>query len=196
MFCVLSTGGRRHWVFEVWKRAVARAGWCHLPPHEDAVSSWLWCYTFPLWNANDTEEDLQQMQPDSQHNTSWSQHLFVTLIMDKYAKYLGWIMGRTENADLFWLSFVSCTPLTHQLLPCRFSTSFLSVSHAFYSVEDKHRVATLAHIPKFLPEITIGAHEYDEKFYAYKSVCRDKTFILTCWSGLFPLLHVIPHFHY
>ncbi|KAJ4921958.1 hypothetical protein JOQ06_022280 [Pogonophryne albipinna] len=35
---------------------------------------------------------------------------------------------------------------------------------------DKHAVAALTHIPLFLPEITIGAHDYDEKFYAYKSL--------------------------
>uniref|UniRef100_H3C769 NADH dehydrogenase [ubiquinone] 1 alpha subcomplex subunit 10, mitochondrial n=1 Tax=Tetraodon nigroviridis TaxID=99883 RepID=H3C769_TETNG len=37
-------------------------------------------------------------------------------------------------------------------------------------VEDKQRVANLTHIPKFLPEITIGAHDYDEKYYAYRSL--------------------------
>ncbi|XP_040914059.1 NADH dehydrogenase [ubiquinone] 1 alpha subcomplex subunit 10, mitochondrial [Toxotes jaculatrix] len=37
-------------------------------------------------------------------------------------------------------------------------------------VENKHLVASLTHIPKFLPEITIGAHDFDEKFYAYKSL--------------------------
>ncbi|CAK6973184.1 NADH dehydrogenase 1 alpha subcomplex subunit 10%2C mitochondrial [Scomber japonicus] [Scomber scombrus] len=37
-------------------------------------------------------------------------------------------------------------------------------------VEDKHKVASLTQIPKFLPEITIGAHDYDEKYYAYKSL--------------------------
>lgn len=49
-------------------------------------------------------------------------------------------------------------------------------------MEDKQRVATLTHIPRFLPEITIGAHEYDEKYYAYRSVCRHHTIILTSWS--------------
>lgn len=42
--------------------------------------------------------------------------------------------------------------------------------HMRMLVEDKQNVATLTHIPKFLPEITIGAHEYDEKYYAYKSL--------------------------
>ncbi|KAF3843475.1 hypothetical protein F7725_002324 [Dissostichus mawsoni] len=37
---------------------------------------------------------------------------------------------------------------------------------------DKHAVAALTHIPVFLPEITIGAHDYDEKFYAYKSTLK------------------------
>lgn len=59
----------------------------------------------------------------------------------------------------------------------------------FYSVEDKQRVSTLTHIPMFLPEICIGAHDYDEKYYAYRSVRRDKTFILIvpgayCWTLL------------
>lgn len=42
--------------------------------------------------------------------------------------------------------------------------------HMRMLVEDKQRVASLTHIPRFLPEITIGAHDYDEKFYAYKSL--------------------------
>jgi len=42
--------------------------------------------------------------------------------------------------------------------------------HMRMLVEDKQKVATLTHIPRFLPEITIGAHEYDEKYYAYKSL--------------------------
>ncbi|KAF7641715.1 hypothetical protein LDENG_00274080, partial [Lucifuga dentata] len=42
--------------------------------------------------------------------------------------------------------------------------------HMRMLVEDKHSVATLTHIPKFLPEITIGAHDFDEKYYAYKSL--------------------------
>lgn len=62
------------------------------------------------------------------------------------------------------------------------SSLFISV---FSSVEDKQRVANLTHIPKFLPEITIGAHEYDEKYYAYKSVCRERRS-----SFLFSLVNV------
>ncbi|XP_060944301.1 NADH dehydrogenase [ubiquinone] 1 alpha subcomplex subunit 10, mitochondrial [Limanda limanda] len=42
--------------------------------------------------------------------------------------------------------------------------------HMRMFVEDKQQVATLTHIPRFLPEITIGAHEYDEKYYSYKSI--------------------------
>ncbi|XP_071338365.1 NADH dehydrogenase [ubiquinone] 1 alpha subcomplex subunit 10, mitochondrial [Trachinotus anak] len=42
--------------------------------------------------------------------------------------------------------------------------------HMRMFVEDKQQVACLTHIPKFLPEITIGAHDYDEKYYAYKSL--------------------------
>lgn len=42
--------------------------------------------------------------------------------------------------------------------------------HMRMLVEDKQRVATLTHIPKFLPEITIGAHDYDEKYYAYRAL--------------------------
>ncbi|KAG7240416.1 hypothetical protein INR49_026987 [Caranx melampygus] len=42
--------------------------------------------------------------------------------------------------------------------------------HMRMLVEDKHQVTTLTHIPRFLPEITIGAHDYDEKYYAYKSL--------------------------
>ncbi|XP_049583272.1 NADH dehydrogenase [ubiquinone] 1 alpha subcomplex subunit 10, mitochondrial [Syngnathus scovelli] len=42
--------------------------------------------------------------------------------------------------------------------------------HMRILVEDKQRVASLTHIPKFLPEITVGAHDFDEKYYAYKSL--------------------------
>lgn len=42
--------------------------------------------------------------------------------------------------------------------------------HMRMFVEDKHRVVTLTHIPRYLPEITIGAHEYDETYTAYKSL--------------------------
>ncbi|XP_033843310.1 NADH dehydrogenase [ubiquinone] 1 alpha subcomplex subunit 10, mitochondrial [Periophthalmus magnuspinnatus] len=42
--------------------------------------------------------------------------------------------------------------------------------HMRMLVEDKNRVAALTHIPKFLPEITIGAHDFDEKYYAYRSL--------------------------
>ncbi|XP_073330102.1 NADH dehydrogenase [ubiquinone] 1 alpha subcomplex subunit 10, mitochondrial [Pagrus major] len=46
----------------------------------------------------------------------------------------------------------------------------VSYHHMRMFVEDKQRVATLTHIPRFLPEITIGAHDYDEKYYAYRSL--------------------------
>ncbi|KAK5611603.1 hypothetical protein CRENBAI_014386 [Crenichthys baileyi] len=46
----------------------------------------------------------------------------------------------------------------------------VSYHHMRMLVEDKQRVSILTHIPKFLPEITIGAHDYDEKYYAYKSL--------------------------
>ncbi|XP_069576569.1 NADH dehydrogenase [ubiquinone] 1 alpha subcomplex subunit 10, mitochondrial [Brachyistius frenatus] len=46
----------------------------------------------------------------------------------------------------------------------------ISYHHMRMLVEDKRRVAMLMHIPRFLPEITIGAHDYDEKYYAYKSL--------------------------
>uniref|UniRef100_UPI0037E9B2EB NADH dehydrogenase [ubiquinone] 1 alpha subcomplex subunit 10, mitochondrial n=1 Tax=Semicossyphus pulcher TaxID=241346 RepID=UPI0037E9B2EB len=42
--------------------------------------------------------------------------------------------------------------------------------HMRMLVEDKQMVATLTHIPKFLPEITIGAHDFDEKYFAYRSL--------------------------
>lgn len=42
--------------------------------------------------------------------------------------------------------------------------------HLRMLVEDKHEVASMTHIPRFLPEITIGAHDFDQKYYAYKSL--------------------------
>lgn len=46
----------------------------------------------------------------------------------------------------------------------------VSYHHMRMLVEDKQKVSMLTHIPKFLPEITIGAHDYDEKYYAYKAL--------------------------
>ncbi|XP_068428742.1 NADH dehydrogenase [ubiquinone] 1 alpha subcomplex subunit 10, mitochondrial [Clinocottus analis] len=46
----------------------------------------------------------------------------------------------------------------------------VSYHHMRMLVENKHRVACLAHIPKFLPEITISAHEFDEKYFAFRSL--------------------------
>ncbi|XP_034042476.1 NADH dehydrogenase [ubiquinone] 1 alpha subcomplex subunit 10, mitochondrial [Thalassophryne amazonica] len=42
--------------------------------------------------------------------------------------------------------------------------------HMRMLVQDKHSVACLTCIPKFLPEITVGAHEFDEKYFSYKSL--------------------------
>ncbi|KAJ8012683.1 hypothetical protein DPEC_G00045430, partial [Dallia pectoralis] len=42
--------------------------------------------------------------------------------------------------------------------------------HMRMLVEDKIRVANLTNAPIFLPEITIGAHENDETYHAYKSL--------------------------
>ncbi|XP_068602349.1 NADH dehydrogenase [ubiquinone] 1 alpha subcomplex subunit 10, mitochondrial isoform X2 [Brachionichthys hirsutus] len=42
--------------------------------------------------------------------------------------------------------------------------------HMRMLVEDKRRVASLIHIPKYLPEITIGAHEYDEIYHGFRSL--------------------------
>ncbi|KAM4561312.1 NADH dehydrogenase [ubiquinone] 1 alpha subcomplex subunit 10, mitochondrial [Fundulus diaphanus] len=46
----------------------------------------------------------------------------------------------------------------------------VSYHHMRMLVEDKQRVSMLMSIPKFLPEITIGAHDFDEKYYAYRSL--------------------------
>lgn len=68
----------------------------------------------------------------------------------------------------FKLLFMSRLFISLSLLP--------SSSPPPCSVEDKQKVATLTHIPKYLPEITVGAHEYDEKYYAYRSVGGDDVF--------------------
>uniref|UniRef100_A0A1A8G017 NADH dehydrogenase [ubiquinone] 1 alpha subcomplex subunit 10, mitochondrial n=1 Tax=Nothobranchius korthausae TaxID=1143690 RepID=A0A1A8G017_9TELE len=46
----------------------------------------------------------------------------------------------------------------------------VSYHHMRMLVQDKHGVSSLTQIPKFLPEITVGALDYDQKFYAYKSL--------------------------
>ena len=149
IYCALSAGGRRHWVFEVWEGAVAGAGRCHLPPHEDAVSSWLVEYvstlkcklrrgTFPTrWRQVHT--DISQPQT----------LFFVTLIIDKYAKCLKWTMWRTESAEQYWFPFVCPTFLAST---CNFLTLFFCVlqrgrqteggnsdPHTKVSARDNHR---------------------------------------------------------
>ncbi|XP_051872366.1 NADH dehydrogenase [ubiquinone] 1 alpha subcomplex subunit 10, mitochondrial [Pristis pectinata] len=37
-------------------------------------------------------------------------------------------------------------------------------------VQDKSQIADLTSIPRFLPEITVGAHEFDEMYHAYKEL--------------------------
>ncbi|XP_043549037.1 NADH dehydrogenase [ubiquinone] 1 alpha subcomplex subunit 10, mitochondrial [Chiloscyllium plagiosum] len=37
-------------------------------------------------------------------------------------------------------------------------------------VEDKQRVADLTSFPRFLPEVTIGAHEFDQMYHAYRQL--------------------------
>ncbi|XP_061091012.1 NADH dehydrogenase [ubiquinone] 1 alpha subcomplex subunit 10, mitochondrial isoform X2 [Conger conger] len=46
----------------------------------------------------------------------------------------------------------------------------VSFHHLRMLVEDKQRVASLTCTADFLPEVTIGAHEYDETYHAYKSL--------------------------
>ncbi|XP_029967729.1 NADH dehydrogenase [ubiquinone] 1 alpha subcomplex subunit 10, mitochondrial [Salarias fasciatus] len=50
----------------------------------------------------------------------------------------------------------------------------VSYHHLRTLVEDKRAVVSLASIPKFLPEITVGAHDYDELYYAYRSLLGKK----------------------
>lgn len=145
--CMPSTGSRGHRVFEVWQRAVAGAGWRHLPPHEDPVS----------------------------------RRLVVSTLKCKFT--------RKEEQQHITTSASVCQALT---------LFFFSL---FHSVENKHKVADLAHIPKFLPEITIGAHEFDEKYYAYKSVRRDEDFHshLPVWCGACACISIstsCPHVQY
>lgn len=113
----------------------------------------------------------QPAKPDSHQHIQTSASVF-RLIIHKYAQ-------EDKGQTVVFL-------LTHLASACSFPT----LSSLFYSVEDKQRVATLTHIPKFLPEITIGAHEYDEKYYAYKSVGRAERFTLTVlvWSPVTPPL--------
>ncbi|XP_032423980.1 NADH dehydrogenase [ubiquinone] 1 alpha subcomplex subunit 10, mitochondrial [Xiphophorus hellerii] len=46
----------------------------------------------------------------------------------------------------------------------------ISYHHMRKLVQDKQRIGSLTHIPVFLPEITIGAHDYDQKYYAYRAL--------------------------
>lgn len=46
----------------------------------------------------------------------------------------------------------------------------LIVFFSFLRVEDKQKVASLTIIPRYLPEVTIGAHEFDKGYYSFKSV--------------------------
>ncbi|XP_016389892.1 NADH dehydrogenase [ubiquinone] 1 alpha subcomplex subunit 10, mitochondrial isoform X2 [Sinocyclocheilus rhinocerous] len=42
--------------------------------------------------------------------------------------------------------------------------------HIRMLVEDKQRVANMTCIPRYLPEVTVGAHEFDAAYYAFKSL--------------------------
>ncbi|XP_017550559.1 NADH dehydrogenase [ubiquinone] 1 alpha subcomplex subunit 10, mitochondrial [Pygocentrus nattereri] len=42
--------------------------------------------------------------------------------------------------------------------------------HMRMLVEDKQKVANMTAIPRYIPEVTIGAHEFDKGFYSFKSL--------------------------
>uniref|UniRef100_A0A671SQ86 NADH dehydrogenase [ubiquinone] 1 alpha subcomplex subunit 10, mitochondrial n=1 Tax=Sinocyclocheilus anshuiensis TaxID=1608454 RepID=A0A671SQ86_9TELE len=42
--------------------------------------------------------------------------------------------------------------------------------HIRMLVEDKQRIANMTCIPRYLPEVTVGAHEFDAAYYAFKSL--------------------------
>ncbi|XP_068185264.1 NADH dehydrogenase [ubiquinone] 1 alpha subcomplex subunit 10, mitochondrial [Antennarius striatus] len=46
----------------------------------------------------------------------------------------------------------------------------VTLHHMRVFVEDKYKVGTLTHIPKFLPEITISSYKYDDMYHAYKAL--------------------------
>ncbi|XP_028291914.1 NADH dehydrogenase [ubiquinone] 1 alpha subcomplex subunit 10, mitochondrial [Gouania willdenowi] len=46
----------------------------------------------------------------------------------------------------------------------------VSYHHMRMLVEDKRHVASLTVIPRFLPEITVGAHEFDEKYFQFRAL--------------------------
>uniref|UniRef100_A0A4W4HDK2 NADH dehydrogenase [ubiquinone] 1 alpha subcomplex subunit 10, mitochondrial n=1 Tax=Electrophorus electricus TaxID=8005 RepID=A0A4W4HDK2_ELEEL len=56
--------------------------------------------------------------------------------------------------------------------------------HMRVLVEDKQRVANMTCIPRYLPEVTIGAHEFDRDYYSFKSVCA-----IFCSTDLLPHIH-------
>ncbi|XP_072542610.1 NADH dehydrogenase [ubiquinone] 1 alpha subcomplex subunit 10, mitochondrial [Salminus brasiliensis] len=46
----------------------------------------------------------------------------------------------------------------------------ISYHHMRVLAQDKQRVANMTAVPIYIPEVTIGAHEYDKSFYAFKSL--------------------------
>lgn len=46
----------------------------------------------------------------------------------------------------------------------------ISYHHMRILVEDKQRVANMTAVPIYIPEVTIGAHEFDKTYYAFKSL--------------------------
>lgn len=52
---------------------------------------------------------------------------------------------------------------------------FTPSSVYFCSVEDKQHVANMTCIPRYIPEVTIGAHEFDKSYYSFKSVRVPRT---------------------
>ncbi|CAL9690700.1 unnamed protein product [Knipowitschia caucasica] len=124
--------------------------------------------------AEEVQKKLRQSSKSFVHNTPLA---YLKSIEDSYKKsYLPTVSESSEllaydvtqaqdiekvAEDIEYLSFEK-GPWVEQ--------DDVTYHHMRELVEDKNRVATLAHIPKFLPEITIGAHDYNDKYYAYRSL--------------------------
>ncbi|KAG7331492.1 hypothetical protein KOW79_005461 [Hemibagrus wyckioides] len=46
----------------------------------------------------------------------------------------------------------------------------ITFHHMRILVEDKQRVASMTCIPRYIPEVTIGAHEFDKTYFSYRSL--------------------------
>ncbi|KAJ3592552.1 hypothetical protein NHX12_007679 [Muraenolepis orangiensis] len=124
--------------------------------------------------AEEVEQKLKQSDKSYLHNVPLA---YLKAIEDSYKKKFLPQIGATSEVlvyDTVQAQDIERVAEDVEYLKCDKGPWLLeddvTLHHLRMLVEDKHMVANLTIIPKFLPEITIGAHEYDENYYKFKSL--------------------------